>query len=424
MIEIKPAQIARPIEISVPGSKSYTHRMLIAAALSDGPCTLYNGLKSEDTLLTSDALRKFGIPVEISDKGYIVSGSSGELHAWEAPIDLNNSGTSMRFLTAVAAIGKGRYRLTGSERMQARPIQDLLDGLRQLGIPARTLNNNGCPPVEIIGGKLRGGHITLNCEKSSQFLSGLLLVAPYMENGLTIDISHGPVSRPYVDMTVEVMEKFGAVVARSGYRRFVVSGKQVYRCGAYPVEPDASQAGYFWAAAAITAADIKVMGIGRDSKQGDVRLAALLEKMGCRVFYESDGIRVVGGPLRGIEADMGDIPDTVPTLAVVAAFAKGATVIRNVAHLVEKESNRLAAVSQELAKMGIVTRLTETGLMVEGGLPCGARIDTYNDHRIAMSFAMAGLRVPDVIIEDERCVEKSFPDFWRVLHKLYPDESV
>ena len=418
MIEIRPAKIKKT-EISVPGSKSYTHRMLIAAALSDGPCTLTNGLRSEDTLLTSETLKKFGIPVEISGEGYRVDGRSGDLSGYDAPIDLRNSGTSMRFITALAALGKGRYRLNGSARMQARPIQDLLDGLQQLGIPARTQYSNGCPPVEIDGGTIAGGRLTLNCEKSSQFLSALLLIAPYTENGLDIHISHGPVSRPYIDMTVAVMEKFGVGVRRDGYRRFGVTGNQVYRCGVYPVEPDASQAGYFWAAAAINHADIKVCGITKQSKQGDVRLAALLERMGCRVLYEPDGIRVVGGPLRAIETDMADIPDMVPTLAVVAAFAEGTTVIRNVSHLVEKESNRLAAVSQELSKMGIQTRIEDTGLMIQGGAPHGARIDTYKDHRIAMSFAVAGLRVPKLVIEDEHCVEKSFPEFWTVFETLY-----
>jgi 3-phosphoshikimate 1-carboxyvinyltransferase len=419
MIEIRPA-IIKQAEITVPGSKSYTHRMLITAALSNGRCTLLGALKSEDTFLTLETLRKFGIPVEISDEGFRVNGTSGDLKAHAAPIDLKNSGTSMRFLTALAVLGKGRYRLTGSERMQQRPIKDLLDGLECLGVAAESVQNNGCPPVEIEGGKISGDHAVLNCQKSSQFLSGLLLVAPYTEKGLTIDVSHGPVSRPYIDMTLEVMEKFGVAVTRKAYQRFEVAGKQIYRSGAYQVEPDASQAGYFWAAAAITGADIKVSGITRESKQGDVRLAALFEQMGCNVSYEPDGIRVIGGPLTGIETDMADIPDMVPTLAVVAAFAKGTTVIRNVSHLAEKESNRLTAVAEELSKMGINTQLTQKDLMVEGGAPHGAQIATYNDHRIAMSFAVAGLRVQKVFIEEERCVEKSFPGFWNVFEKLYP----
>jgi 3-phosphoshikimate 1-carboxyvinyltransferase len=418
MIEIRPLK-NRQADVSVPGSKSYTHRILIAAALSDGRCTITGALKSEDTLLTFRALKQFGIPIEETDDGFIVNGEGGDLKPSNDPICLENSGTSMRFLTAVAAVGKGRYQLTGSRRMQQRPIQDLLDGLQSIGVPAESLQSNGCPPVVIEGGKISGDHVRLNCQKSSQFLSGLLLVAPYTQKGMTIEVSHGPVSRPYIDMTLGVMETFGVSVTRDEYHRFEVAGEQVYRSGTYKVEPDASQAGYFWAAAAVNGSDVKVRGITRGSTQGDVRLASLFEQMGCRVFYEPDGIRVIGGTLSAIETDMADIPDMVPTLAVVAAFAKGTTVIRNVSHLAEKESNRLTAVAKELSKMGIRTQLTQTGLSVEGGTPHGARIDTYNDHRIAMSFAVAGLRVPNVFIENEQCVEKSFPAFWDVLGKLY-----
>ncbi|RJQ62862.1 MAG: 3-phosphoshikimate 1-carboxyvinyltransferase [Desulfobacteraceae bacterium] len=418
MIAIQPAKITKQT-ISVPGSKSYTHRMLIAAALSGGLCTLANCLRSQDTLLTLNALRQFGIPIEADKEPIIVHGHSGRLKPSSEPIRLENSGTSMRLLTAVAALGTGTYLLTGSRRMQERPIQDLLDGLSQIGISVRAIHENGCPPVEIAGGRIAGGRTVINCEKSSQFLSGLLLVAPYTEKGLIIDVSHGPVSKPYVDMTVEVMEKFGVALSRDGYRQFKVGGGQIYRSGTYEVEADASQAGYFWAAAAVTGGDIRVPGVSRWSKQGDVRLVDLLEKMGCGVFHEADGIRVVGGPLKGIDADMGDMPDMVPTLAVTAAFAKGTTVIGNVAHLAEKESDRLAAVSTELKKMGIEVKRCGTGLSITGGAPRGASIHTYNDHRIAMSFAVAGLRVPGIVIEEEHCVEKSFPEFWEVFQKLY-----
>ena len=418
MIEIHPAQI-RKAEVMVPGSKSYTHRMLIASALSNGTCTLYNGLKSEDTRLTAAALKQLGVDIEMKSDRFIVHGASGHFTACKESIYLGNSGTSMRFMTAVAALGEGTYQLTGSQRMQERPIQDLIDGLNQFGVSARSLYYNGCPPVEIEGGRVEGGNIQLNCEKSSQFLSALLLMAPYTETGLDITITHGPVSYPYIDMTVAVMDMFGVDVLREAYQRFTVPGGRVYCSGDYAVEPDASQAGYFWAAAAINGADIKVKGITRESNQGDVRLAALLEAMGSKVVYDSDGIRVIGGPLKAIETDMADIPDMVPTLAVAAAFAEGTTIIENVAHLAEKESNRLAAVTAELAKMGIEARCTDSGLMVKGGNPRGARIETYGDHRIAMSFALTGLRVPGVVIEDERCVDKSFPEFWDVFRSLY-----
>jgi 3-phosphoshikimate 1-carboxyvinyltransferase len=419
MIEIKSQNIKKSVEVAVPGSKSYTHRILIAAALSDGICTLQNCLKSDDTLLTLNALRQLGVMIEECENRIEVHGTSGVLKPCSDPVYLGNSGTSMRFLTGVAALGDGIYTLTGTERMFERPICDLLDGLSQIGVFARSVNKNGCPPVEIRGGKVKGGALSLKCKISSQYLSSLLLIAPYTEDGLEITVTEGPVSRPYVDMTVDIMARFGVKVVRDGYSRFAIHGRQAYRAGSYMVEPDCSQAGYFWAAAAITGSRIKVKGITKTSRQGDVRFTEVLEAMGCRIFHEKDGIAVSGGPISAVEVDMADMPDIVPTLAVVAAFAKGTTIIKNVAHLKAKESDRLAAVVNELSKMDIKASCTDTGLAIKGGRPCGAVIDTYGDHRIAMSFALAGLKVPGVVIKDERCVEKSFPDFWNVFERLY-----
>ncbi|HUV50191.1 MAG TPA: 3-phosphoshikimate 1-carboxyvinyltransferase [Anaerolineae bacterium] len=419
MIEIKSQNIKKSVEVAVPGSKSYTHRILIAAALSDGICTLRNCLKSDDTLLTLNALRQLGVMIEECENRIEVHGTSGVLKPCGDPVYLGNSGTSMRLLTGVAALGDGIYTLTGTERMFERPIRDLLDGLSQIGVFARSVNKNGCPPVEIRGGKLKGGALSLKCKISSQYLSSLLLIAPYTEDGLEITVTEGPVSRPYVDMTVDIMARFGVKVVRDGYKRFTIHGRQAYRAGSYMVEPDCSQAGYFWAAAAITGSRIKVKGITKMSRQGDVRFTEVLEAMGCRIFHEKDGIAVSGGPVSAVEVDMADMPDIVPTLAVVAAFAKGTTIIKNVAHLKAKESDRLAAVVNELSKMDIKASCTDTGLVINGGKPCGAVIDTYGDHRIAMSFALAGLKVPGIVIKDERCVEKSFPDFWNVFERLY-----
>lgn len=392
--------------------------MLVAAALSDGACAIQNGLKSEDTLFTISALRQMGIRIEVKSNRFIVHGALGKFMPCSSPLFLGNSGTSIRFLTAVASLGKGVYTLTGTKRMQERPIQDLVDGLSRIGVYARAVNSNGCPPIEVKGGMVKGGSIALRCKTSSQYLSALLLVAPYTEEGLDITITEGPVSKPYIDITVDVMERLGVAVARNRYNHFKIDGKQAYRKGSYIVEPDASQAGYFWAAAAVTGAGVKVKGITKNSLQGDVRFTELLEAMGCKVLHEDDGIRVFGSPLLAIEADMGDMPDMVPTIAVVAAFAKGVTVISNVAHLKAKESDRLASVVNELSKMGIEAGCSDTSLTVKGGSPHGARIDTHKDHRIAMSFAIAGLIVPGVDIMDKGCVEKSFPDFWKVFEGL------
>ncbi|MBW1724277.1 MAG: 3-phosphoshikimate 1-carboxyvinyltransferase [Deltaproteobacteria bacterium] len=418
MIEIKSQKIHNS-EVTVPGSKSYTHRILISAALSDGICTIYNGLKSEDTLLTLGALRQMGINIHEKDDRFVVHGTKGMLKPCIDPVYLGNSGTSVRLLTAVAALGQGVYTLTGTQRMGERPIQDLLDGLVQMGVDARSVKANGCPPVEVKGGRILGGGVALKCGVSSQFLSALLLIAPYTTQGVEINVIEGPVSRPYVDMTVDVMEELGVEVQRDGYEYFSVAGGQIYRAGSYEVEPDCSQAGYFWAAAAISESDIKVKGTTTKSRQGDVRFTELLEKMGCNIEHGADGITVSGRPLSAITADMSDMPDMVPTLAVVAAFAKGTTVIKNVGHLKAKESDRLGSVVKELSKIGIDASCSETGMEIEGGHPHGSEIDTYGDHRMAMSFALAGLKIPGIVIRDERCVEKSFPDFWNVFESLY-----
>ena len=420
MIEIKPHSIKPRCEVTVPGSKSYTHRILIASALSNGECRIRNALISEDTTLTMQALRQMGIRIDDKTQDrIIVAGSSGLFKPVADQIFLGNSGTSMRLLSAVAALGQGSFILTGTDRMAERPIQDLIEALNHLGVRIQSINRNGCPPLEIIGGKIDGGLVNLNCQISSQYLSALLLIAPYTDQGLEIRVTEGPVSRPYVDMTVDVMDKFGVTVNREGYERFKVAGRQSYRAGAYAVEPDGSQAGYFWAAAAVCGTEVKVKGVTADSRQGDVNFANLLASMGCEIGVESDGITVCGSPLRAADVDMGDMPDMVPTLAVVAAFAEGTTIIRNVSHLKAKESDRLAAVVNELVKLGIEARCSSDELIVTGGKPQGAEIETYGDHRIAMSFAVAGLVTPGVFIKDENCVAKSFPDFWNVFNGLY-----
>ncbi|MGD9973940.1 MAG: 3-phosphoshikimate 1-carboxyvinyltransferase [Desulfatirhabdiaceae bacterium] len=414
MIEIYPASIPDQT-VRVPGSKSYTHRALIASALSTGPCRITNALDSDDTRLTRKALRQLGIQLDIQQTHWTITGASGKFRPCKAPIHLGNSGTSMRLLTALCALGQGTYCLTGSPRMQERPIGELLDGLDQLGVPARSVAGNGCPPVEVDGGAVSGGRVLLDCSISSQFLSALLLIAPCTTNGIEIVVTRGPVSKPYIDMTVDVMTGFGIQVSRKKYDRFNVSGGQTYRRRDFGIEPDASQAGYFWAAAALTGAAIKVAGITKDSTQGDVRFVSVLERMGCRIDAADDGITVTGGNLSGIDVDMGHMPDLVPTLAVVAAFAAGTTRIHHVAHLRAKESDRLAATAAELTKMGVSVTCLDDGLEIIGGSPHGAVIDTHDDHRMAMSFAVAGLVIPGIRILNETCVEKSFPDFWKVL---------
>lgn len=423
MKKIRTDPIRKSISIRVPGSKSFTHRILIASALSDGVCRIDNPLKSEDTLLTACGLQQMGIDIEDRGTFMWVHGAGGVLQPAAKEIHLGNSGTSVRLLTGICAIGNGRYLLTGTERMRERPVQDLLDGLRQLGVRAASIAGNGCPPVEVYGKAIEGGTVSLDCHVSSQYLSSMLLMAPLSSKGVEINVVRGPVSKPYIDMTLEVMNLLGVTVNREGYEKFSVPGAQVYRSGNYIVEPDCSQAGYFWAAAAVAGASIRVERIESRTRQGDVRFVQVLEKMGCRIQEDSTGIAVTGGPLSGIDADMSDMPDMAPTLAVVAAFARGTTTIRNVGHLKAKESDRLESTARELSRMGIDVACGDDGLTITGGKAHGARINTYNDHRIAMSFAVAGLKVPGIQIENESCVSKSFPNFWEVFDSMYESSN-
>ena len=419
MIEIQSRPV-RNTTVTVPGSKSYTHRALIVSALSDGECEIQNGLDSEDTRLTRNALRLMGVSMDQGPESWRVRGVHGRLQPCDNPIFLGNSGTSMRLLAAVCALGNGKYILTGTPRMQERPIQDLLAGLHQIGIKTTSLGRPGCPPIEIEAGTISGGNVSLNCGTSSQYLSALLLISPFTKNGMEIAVTEGPVSKPYIDMTIDIMNMAGISVVRNGYQHFQIAGNQGYRPGSFRVEPDISQAGYFWAAAAITRTTITVAGISHGSRQGDLRLLDVLSAMGCTTRVHPDGISVTGGELKAIEVDMGTMPDMVPTLAVVAAFAKGKTVITHVGHLKAKESDRLGSVVAELWKLGIAAGCSDTDMWIEGGKPHAAMIDPHNDHRLAMSFAVAGLKTPGIRIENETCVEKSFPEFWKVFESLYP----
>jgi len=403
--------------LTLPGSKSYTHRALMAAALAAGASVLTNALAAEDTELTAAALAQLGAGIDWQGTTIRVTGRNGRWLPASSPIYLGNSGTSMRFLTALAALGEGEYLLTGTDRLCQRPLGELLQALGQVGVRAVSERSDGCPPVRVTGG-LRGGKARLSGGTSSQYLSAMLFIGPLAPAGLTIDITGEMVSRPYVDLTLEVLGDFGISYYREGYRLFELPGGQGYLPRDYEIEADASSASYFWAAAAITGGRVTITNLSLESSQGDAAFPEVLGRMGCEVESSPAGLTVRGGPLKGITVDMAAMPDLVPTLAVLAAFAAGDTVITGVAHLRHKESDRLAAVATELAKMGVEVRETDDGLVIRGGAPKGAVIHTYDDHRIAMSFAVAGLKIPGVAIEDPQCVAKSFPDFWQFFQQL------
>uniref|UniRef100_A0A7V4LCP1 3-phosphoshikimate 1-carboxyvinyltransferase n=1 Tax=Desulfobacca acetoxidans TaxID=60893 RepID=A0A7V4LCP1_9BACT len=418
--EIKPLDHLDAV-VSLPGSKSYTHRALIAAALAAGESVLTNALKAEDTEITAGALAAMGAEIDWQGTTVKVTGTGGRLLAVAEPLDLGNSGTSMRFLTAVATLGPGTYRLTGTPRLCRRPMGELLAALRTLGARVAAAEKNDCPPIVVTGGLLRGGKACLSGQTSSQYLSALLLVGPLTAQGVEIEITGDLVSRPYVDITLEVLKEFGISHYREEYQRFFVPGGQRYRSRLYDIEADASSASYFWAAAALTGGRMTVTNLNLESCQGDIDFLAVLARLGCRLTSAPEGLTVEGAPLKGIEMDMSTMPDLVPTLAVLAAFAEGETVINGVAHLRHKESNRLAAIVTELGKMGITAEEIEDGLRIVGGEPHGAVIETYDDHRIAMSFAVAGLKAPSTVIVNPDCVSKSFPEFWEQFENLYKE---
>ncbi len=415
-IEIRPTDKIQAT-LTLPGSKSYTHRALVAASLAQGESLLTNALDAEDTRFTAQALARLGAGIDWREDGVRVQGTGGRWQPVMGPIYLGNSGTSMRFLTALAALGQGEYRLTGSPRLCERPQGELLEALAQLGVKAFSERGDGCPPVIVHGG-LQGGRARLSGGISSQYLSALLFIAPLAPQSTEIEITGDLVSRPYVDLTLDVLGDFGISYYREGYRYFHLPGGQCYLPQDYAIEADASSASYFWAAAALTKGRVTIANLAPDSCQGDVGFLKVLERLGCRVSSGESGLTVEGGPLQGVEVDMAAMPDLVPTLAVLAAFARGETVISGVAHLRHKESDRLEAMAVELRKMGITARQTADGLVIAGGQPHGAVIDTYQDHRIAMSFAVAGLKAPGTAIRDPDCVAKSFPEFWDYFAKL------
>jgi 3-phosphoshikimate 1-carboxyvinyltransferase len=418
MIEIQPLHQCDAV-VTLPGSKSYTHRALIASALAEGESILTNALRSEDTEYTAQGLGKLGIRSAWQGNSILVQGQGGTLGRKEENIYVGNSGTSMRFLTALAALRHGRTVLDGIKRMRERPMADLLSGLEALGVKAYSLEGNGCPPVAVEAQGLRGGVARIRGSESSQFLSSLLMVAPLARSDVRLEVSGQLVSRPYVDITRGVMADFGVQVQQEEGDSFSIRAGQSYFPRSYRIEGDASNASYFLAAAAVTGGRVRVENFRPASLQGDAHFLEILEQMGCEVKRGENWAEVRGGELRGMEVDMNPMPDLVPTLAVVAAFARGKTLIRNVGHLRLKESDRLRTVAGELAKINARVEEGEDWLQVKRGPARGAEIETHNDHRLAMSFAIAGLAVPGIKIKGEECVNKSFPTFWETLKKLY-----
>lgn len=404
-----------------PGSRSIANRALVAAALAEGTSRLAGVTESDDTRAMREGLGALGVAVEAGPEAWTVRGTGGRLHAPPGVLDVGASGTTARFLTAVATLADGPVVVDGTARMRERPIEALARALRDLGAPAEVQGHGGCPPVRVAGGGLPGGRARVDARRSSQYVSGILLAAPRAARDVELELVDGVlVSRPFVDLTLEVMAAFGADAGWTDGGLRVRAGVG-YAPRDYAVEPDAQAAVYAFAAAAIAGGRVRVEGIPATSRQTDLRLLDVLAAMGCRVTREADAVVVERAPeaaLAGREVKGGDIPDAVLALAVVALFAEGPTTVREIGHLRIKESDRLAALETELRRLGARAEAGPDWLRIEPAPLHGAVVETYDDHRMAMSFALAGLRVPGVAIRDPGCVAKTWPGFFAALEAL------
>jgi 3-phosphoshikimate 1-carboxyvinyltransferase len=418
-----------PIHASVhiPGSKSYTNRALIIAALASGRSELHHASLSADSHALIAALKLLGSSIAATPISIEVTGRGGFRNSIKQEIDVGPAGTTMRFLTAFCAAtqpksGRDTVILRGSERMHARPIEPLTTALTTMGASISFLGNAGCPPLSLTSGrKLLGGSLTIDGSVSSQFISALLMVAPLYEQPLQLRVTGAHLSQSYIEMTIQSMSAFGVKVVsessgKEDERVFTIPSGQRYTPQVYRVEGDASGASYFWGLAAVSGGCVCTMNVNPSSAQGDMRLPDLLKEMGCTVSVTQDSITVIGPErLTAIEADMSNMPDTAQTLAVVAACAEGRTVLRGLSTLRVKETDRITALHTELGKMGISSEQGPDYLVVHGGRPHAAQIATYEDHRMAMAFAFLAGVVDGIRIEEPEVVNKSFPTFWDTL---------
>lgn len=408
-------------EVRLPGSKSISNRALLLAALARGETRLSNVLVSDDTHFMLEALRQLGVKIRVNDGDHFVTGCGGPLVTDEQSfeLDLGLAGTALRPLTAALTLGRGTFRLDGSARMRERPVAHLVDGLRQLGADIRYIDNEGYPPLEVRGNGLNGGSIEMRGDVSSQFLTSLLLAAPLATEAVKVSILGEQVSKPYLDITVHMMRAFGADAGHDNYQTFTVQPGQYVAPGDFLVEGDASSATYFLAAGAVRGSGIRVVGIGKDSVQGDVAFTEVLRAMGARVTTQKDAIEISPGKLHGVTLDLNHIPDAAMTAAVLALFAEGPTRIENIYNWRVKETDRIDAMATELRKLGAKVNVGRDFIeVIPPSQLKAATIDTYGDHRMAMCFSLAALGGAPITINDPGCVSKTFPDYFEVFDSL------
>lgn len=423
MIEIIPLTHKIDADIKAPPSKGHTLRAFFIAALAKGESITKEPLLAQDQIYAIKSLENFGVYFKAKKEKLIIRGTGGKLALPRKNIFIGNSGVTARFLASFAALSpKGKIIIDGVKRMRTgRPIQDLLDALTQLGIKVKSIPKTGCLPIEIQGDSFNGGKSRLNGSISSQYFSSILISAPYAKQNTTIECIGKMSSKPYIDITVKMMKDFGVKVENYNYKKFFVKARQKYIAREYKIEGDYTNASYFFAAAAICKGKIIIRNLKLDSAQGDKIFLDILKRMGCEIKKEKEKITVISnGNLKSIKIDMNSYPDLVPTLAVLCAFIKGRSEILNIYHLRFKECDRIKAVANELQKVGVNIKQGKDRLIINGNPDKlhSAQIECYNDHRMAMAFSILGLKVPGIVIKDEKCVRKSFVDFYKVFKKI------
>jgi 3-phosphoshikimate 1-carboxyvinyltransferase len=426
---VRPLQSPFDATVSVPGSKSQTNRALLLGALAGGESVLRGALFSDDSHVFVDSLQRLGLSV-VADPAaavIVVTGAGGSIPASSAELYIGNAGTACRFLTAFLPLGRGEYLLDGTARMRQRPIGELLDALNALGAQVEAVNGNGCPPVRVRASGLRGGAATVDAARSGQFLSALLMVAPYAERDTTLRLAGHLASPPYIDMTLAMMREWGVTVETQGDplhsspenpASYLIKAGSRYDARIYDVPPDASGASYFLAAAAVTGGTVRIRNLALATDQGDLGLLHVFERMRCQVSVQGNDVELTGpAQFDGIDLDLNGMSDMTMTLAAIAPFARGPVVIRNVAHIREQETDRLAATVAELRRLGARVDERADGLTVYPSALRAAVVQTYDDHRMAMAFAIPGLLVPGIEIENPGCVAKTFPDYFARLEE-------
>ena len=399
--------------VDAPPSKAHTLRAIIIASLAEGKSVIRRPLLGDDQLHVIDCLKKLGVKISQTANEIIVHGTGGHYRPVADELNVGESGVGMNFLTSAACLCEKPVILTGSRRITERPILEVVNGLRQLGCKIEYLESEGFPPIKINGSGIKGGTAEIRGAKTSQYFSSIVISSPYAENKVSLNCIDTMTERPYLDISLEMMTAFGVTAKNSNYKIIDIPNDRKYVPQQITIEGDYSSASFFFLAGAISRSKVFVRNLTPDTKQGDRKFLSLIEKMGCEVSTTDDGVIVQGKELVSIEQDMSDVPDLVPPVAIAAAFAKGKSRLTGIGHLRHKECDRLAVMASELSKMGVCAQCDENSLIIEGDEKIhGSDIDPHNDHRIAMSFAVAGLVTGNQTIQNESCVAKSFPDFW------------